>query len=91
MKRIWNEIKKSTADFIKHASAKTILLYIIAFFAASVLIGTLLRYIYENVAALAGTGWHFRWKMIFENTPSSLTLSPRLGVAVKPMCSRGLK
>ena len=66
MKRIWNEIKKNTADIIKHASAKTILLYIIAFFVASVLIGTLLRYIYENVAALAGTGWHFRWKMIFE-------------------------
>ena len=60
-------LKENTLERIKEMDSKSLLLYVILFFAASLLLGTLLRYIFENItSAVLNDGWHFRIAMLFE-------------------------
>ena len=60
-------IKENTLDRIKEMDAKSLLLYIVLFFAAALLLGTLVRFVVENVSsAMLNGGWHFRTGLLVE-------------------------
>ena len=60
-------IKENTLERIKEADAKSLLLYIFLFFASSLLLGAIVRYIFENLtAAVLESRWHFRAGLLIE-------------------------
>ena len=60
-------LKENTLAAIKALDAKSILLYVVLFFLASLVLGTLIRFIYENVAsAMISSGWKFRPALLIE-------------------------
>ena len=61
------KLKENTLNAIKELDTKSLLLYVVLFFLASLLLGTLVRFIYENIAsAMLSGGWHFRARMLIE-------------------------
>jgi len=63
LKKAWKEL----TEHLRELDRKTIALYVAIFLISSLLLGTLVRFIVENVSASLGTdGWHFRWKLLIE-------------------------
>ena len=63
LKKAWKEL----TEHLRELDRKTVALYVAIFLISSLLLGTLVRFIVENVSASLGTdGWHFRWKLLIE-------------------------
>ena len=61
------KLKENTLAWIKELEPKSILLYLLLFLLASLLLGTLLRFIFENItSAMMSDSWHFRARMLIE-------------------------
>ena len=61
------KIKENLGEFTKNVDEKTLLICIGLFFGASLLLGTLVRYIIENItAAVNHSVWHFRLRLLIE-------------------------
>ena len=59
--------KENVLDRIKELESKTLLLYIFLFLLASLILGTLVRFVVENVSsAMLDGGWHFRLGLLLE-------------------------
>ena len=57
LKKVWEDV----TEWAKEADRKTILLGVLIFLASALLLGTLIRFLVENISAsLLGEGWHFR-------------------------------
>ncbi len=62
-----NKMKENLLERIRKMETKSILLYIFVFLLASLLIGTLLRYIFENLSSMVADGkWSFRFGLLVE-------------------------
>ncbi len=58
---------KKIGDGLKNLKTGTLLLYVGLFIASSLFLGTLLRFIVENISAsVIGTGWRFRVGLLIE-------------------------
>ena len=67
MKGKIKKLKEGVVEVIKNANPSTLLLNVLLFFASSLFMGTVLRYIFENISsAISGAGWHFRIKLLIE-------------------------
>ena len=64
---MFKKLREDVADAIKSLDAKTILLYVFLFVISSLIIGTVLRFIFENITnTFSGEGWKFRVQMLTE-------------------------
>ena len=62
-----DKLKENLGEFAKNVDEKTLLISIGLFFGASLLMGTLVRYIIENItAAFNHSVWHFRLRLLIE-------------------------
>ncbi|MBR0310976.1 MAG: hypothetical protein IJQ98_01125, partial [Oscillospiraceae bacterium] len=58
---------KTISDGIKNLKTGTLLLYVGLFIVSSLCLGTLLRFVVENISAsIGGTGLHFRVGLLVE-------------------------
>ena len=63
LKKVWEDV----TEWAKEADRKTILLGVLIFLASALLLGTLIRFLVENISAsLLGEGWHFRAGLLIE-------------------------
>ena len=63
LKKIWKDL----VNRIQEADKKTILLVIVIFVFSALFLGTLVRFLLENLSAsVAGSGMHFRWQLLTE-------------------------
>ncbi len=61
------KLKGATVDRFKETGKTQLILYILLFVISSMILGTLVRFLYENVGgALAGGSWRFRWGLLLE-------------------------
>ena len=66
---MFKKLKEDLTDWIKEADPKTIILYVIIFVLSALFLGTLVRFIIENVAnSINGDKWSFRPKMMIEGS-----------------------
>ncbi len=66
MKKL-GELKDNLIERIKEADKKALLLYAFLFVLAALLLGTLIRFLFENVgASINGESWKFRWGLLIE-------------------------
>jgi len=67
MKKIFGKLKDEFLGFIKDIDTNVLMIYIGVFIGSSLFIGTLLRYIFENIsAAFRGSETHFRFRLLIE-------------------------
>ena len=67
MKKKIQQLKKDLGELLKKAESSIILIYVGVFIVSSLIIGTLLRYVIENIrAVIEGGSWHFRWHLLIE-------------------------
>ena len=60
-------LKENTLEWIKEVDAKSLLLYLFLFIVVSLFLGTLLRFVFENItSAVLNSGWRFRAAMLLE-------------------------
>jgi type IV secretion system protein VirD4 len=60
------KLKQNLTDLINDIDSKTLLLYIVIFVVSSLLFGTLIRFLFENISGIIGGSWHFRWRLLVE-------------------------
>ena len=61
------KLKENILEWIKSLEPKTILLCLVLFLASSLVMGTLLRFIFENIAStMVDASWHFRARLLIE-------------------------
>ncbi len=64
---MFKKLKEDIGASIREMDPKTILLYVILFVVSSLVLGTLVRYLFENLSAVAGVdGWQFRFGLLVE-------------------------
>ena len=64
---MFKKIKENMMEAIKSLEAKSILLYVLVFLLSSLFIGSLLRYVFENLSSsFSGGSWKFRPQMLLE-------------------------
>ena len=64
---MFKKLKEDLVERIKETDPKTILLYVLIFILSSLLLGTLIRFIFENVGnSINGEKWVFRPKLMAE-------------------------
>ena len=63
LKKSWKELM----DRIQEADKKTMLLVVVILVFSALFLGTLIRFLLENLSAsVEGSGWHFRWQLLAE-------------------------
>jgi type IV secretory pathway TraG/TraD family ATPase VirD4 len=63
LKKSWKEL----VDRIQEADKKTILLVVVILVFSALFLGTLIRFLLENLSAsVEGSGWRFRWQLLAE-------------------------
>ncbi len=61
------KLKENVLEWVKELEPKTILLCLILFLASSLVMGTLLRFIFENITStMVDSSWHFRARLLIE-------------------------
>ena len=61
------KLKENLLEWIKNLEPKTILLCLVLFLVSSLVMGTLLRFIFENITStMMDRGWHFRVSLLIE-------------------------
>ncbi len=64
---MFKNLKEDISKFVEELDQKTILLYVVIFVASSMILGCLVRFLFENISGIVGTdGWHFRIGMLAE-------------------------
>ena len=67
MKDLLKKLKEGMLEAIKTLDTTTIMLYVGIFFLSSLFMGTIIRYIFENISStFSGDSWSFRWHMLIE-------------------------
>ena len=62
-KKLWEDV----TEWIQEQDKKTLLFGALIFVVASLFLGTLIRFIIDNLsAAVAGESWHFNWHWLVE-------------------------
>ena len=62
-KKLWEDV----TEWIQEQDKKTLLFGALIFVVASLFLGTLIRFIFDNLsAAVAGESWHFNWHWLVE-------------------------
>ena len=66
---MFKNLKEDIGKFVEELDQKTILLYVVIFVVSSMILGCLVRFLFENISGIVGTeGWHFRIGMLAEIT-----------------------
>ena len=64
---MFKKIKENVVKVITGLDNKVLFTYLLVFFASSLLLGTLIGFVFENATAALGMGsWHFRLGMLIE-------------------------
>ena len=64
---MFRKLKENLSDFIDALDGKTILFYVMVFVIGSLVMGCLIRFLFENLSGILGVdGWHFRIELLWE-------------------------
>ena len=64
---MFKKLKENFSDFIENLDSKTILFYVAIFVGGALVLGCLVRFLFENISGIVGTeGWHFRIALLWE-------------------------
>ena len=64
---MFKKLKENFSDFIENLDSKTILFYVAIFVGGALVLGCLVRFLFENISGIVGTeGWHFRVALLWE-------------------------
>ena len=65
---MFQRLGKDIKDWFKGIDKKTLLIYVIIYIVSALILGTLIRFLIENLSAaiVSGGGWVFRWKLLIE-------------------------
>ena len=64
---MFRKLKENLSDFIDSLDGKTIMFYVMLFVISALVMGCLIRFLFENLSGILGVdGWHFRIELLWE-------------------------